>query len=303
MPAFPSFRSMTLFVQGVGAGSGEATLFVAGSAPESGGVPLFVGGSGDPVTGSGAPPLSVWGHESAAGGTTLFVHGHATASGGMTLWTSAATTASGQTTLFAGGHERASGAHPLHLWGHDASAAGLSVYLFGGDVPAASGGPTLVVAGASTSGFTGGVDLHVYSDPSGNVKEAGLPLWVGAFDPQPVVRNVNLWVGGEAPAAARGATLAAWNDQSGVALGAPLFVSGDGVTAGALADARGMNLYVERTPANGLTLYLATPGTPATTGTSLFVGGSAPAALGAPLAMPQAVGGPTQAVRLFTSGW
>jgi hypothetical protein len=266
------------------------------------GMPLFIRGHmaasgvvhvGPPVHGSGlpddSPPLFVRGYLPASGQTTLFIHGWSAASGGPPLCEA--------------GHLTAASGAPLYLYGWSTHSGGLPLVVACDAVPALSGGLDLTVTGGAESGFARGIPLHAYSDPSGNVREGRLPLWVGAFGAQRVPRNVNLWVGGENRSAAGGLGLTAWNDQSGVALGTTLVVSGDGTTPGALGHDRALNLSLKRDPGNALPLYLAAPGTPAQSGTTLLVRGHQAGSLGAPLAVPRTVGGPARAVRLFTSGW
>lgn len=269
------------------------------------GMPLYIRGLG---AASGAVPLFVWGHDSSASRKVdghLFVSGSGIipASGQCPLYVHGSTAASGGRPLYEAGHRAASSGMPLYVRGWSVASGGLPLVVACDPVPALSGGLDLVIAGGAQSGFAGGVPLCAYSDPSGNVRERRMPLWVGASGPQRVPRNVNLWVGGRNRSAAAGLGLAAWNGQSGVALGTTLVVSGDGTTPGALGYGRALNLSLKRDPGNAVPLYLAAPGTPAQSGTTLLVRGHRAGSLGAPLAVPRTVGGPARAVRLFTSGW
>jgi hypothetical protein len=166
------------------------------------GMPLFIRGHmaasgvvhvGPPVHGSGlpddSPPLFVRGYLPASGQTTLFIHGWSAASGGPPLCEA--------------GHLTAASGAPLYLYGWSTHSGGLPLVVACDAVPALSGGLDLTVTGGAESGFARGIPLHAYSDPSGNVREGRLPLWVGAFGAQRVPRNVNLWVRGEPHAAGR----------------------------------------------------------------------------------------------------
>jgi hypothetical protein len=222
-------------------------------------------------------------------GMPLFLRGYATRSSGVPL--------------FVDGGAHPSGALPLFAWGKAAGSRGMPLVVATAQPAAAAGGVTLALNGSAHPAWFRGLDLVCYTDASGNVAARHMPLFLAAAAKGTGSRNVNLSVRGAPHAAGRGLDLTVWNNRSGVSLGTTLYVSGDGSTPGALPAHHGLNLVLARNPANAIPLHLHAPGTPAASGLTLFLRGDSPASAGLPFAVPKVVGGPTKAVRLFTSGW
>lgn len=283
---------MSLYLRGIDAPAPKTTtLFTRGvDAPAPGTVSLFVEGVATPA--SSALPLFAAGLDAPAPGTaTLFVEGGANgATGALPLYTRSVGSGQAGLTLYT---QSASGADrgPLPL------------YLYAGDIPVATNNVSLFTHGADASGMMGGFTLFVEAASGDNALARSMPLFLAGATNGSAVRNMNLWVAGEAHAAHGSLDLFLLNAQSGVAGSFSMYVSGDGEAAGWNPSAKSLNLVLARDPANALPLYVRGPGTELGSGLALVITGSEASAHALPLAMPEVVGHDAKSVRLFIRGY
>lgn len=204
-----------------------------------------------------------------SGGLPAYIRGHAEKSRPIPLFVSCLGSGTAATTLFARGHAPASGSAPLHTTAHGRQTGSASLFVKNSTVGSGNLAAPLFLLGVSS-----GVDA----------------------------RGMNLWVGGCAYRADAAVSLFAQNNDSGVYSSVPLFVSGQGSLEGGRPGSGNMILYIERTPAGGIPLYVQGTGTPAGSGQTLFTRGGNSRTGSAPL-YTTAVGRPTKSGPLFTIGF
>ena len=264
---------MTLFVRGMGNHDDSTTLFTIGGEPATGSLPLSL-----PVTRQGESDQ-----------VTLYVRG----------WDAFA----GDTSLMTAGHESADDSLPLFIGGVEGADRGLLLYLRGDEPDTTTSSLLLTVRGSTEDGSFAGIPLFAYSDEFGQTPTRAMPLFLSAENQSAAVANMNLWVNGRAHAADGSLELVVWNDQLGHEASIPLFVRGDGVTEGAVPANHGMNLVLQRNPAQAIPLYVQGPGEELTEVMTLFVSGNQPVVASLDLSLPEAVGFLSRVATLYTSGF
>jgi hypothetical protein len=136
--------------------------------------------------------------------------------------------------------------------------------------------------------------------PGHDVVSSGTPLYL--HNVTGASGGMNLWVGGKAGDTSAGIDLFLQNDQSGVQNYTTLYIRGSGIGDGGIPTDTWMNLYIERYPAEMITLYLAAPETPLASGHHLFTSGHQTLSSGVSL-FTNAIGGASGAMTLTTCGW
>lgn len=159
---------------------------------------------------------------------------------------------------------------------------------------------SLVMQGASGTGVFDAADLYASGD---NGYSINIPLSIDGGLIGDTVRNVNLFAEGRAHSAEAASDLYLQNDQSGVALSAPLFVAGSGVGDGALPYEKGLSLFLRRPVTDAVFLYIQAPGTPDNEQVPLFVQANIVSSGVISLAVPNVVGSESHSARLYTHGF
>ncbi len=83
----------------------------------------------------------------------------------------------------------------------------------------------------------------------------------------------------------------------------PLFISGEGTTAGAIPFTGSMNLFLRLAPSDSIPLYLRGPGDVYTGSVDMFIKGGVYASGTVNLSIPNVIGEADNRATLFISGW
>lgn len=164
---------------------------------------------------------------------------------------------------------------------------------------------TLFVHGTATTGVMGGIDLFLQCESGvGNVATGVLPLSLLGAPTAERTANMNLVVeGGARGEASSSVELTVWNEQTIVESGLPLFIEGSGTTEGTIPVQKGLFLFLQRTPAAALSLYLHDQGVDAASSVPLYVYGAGGLSGTVELSIPEAVGYESAGAKLYTHGF
>ncbi len=265
--------NLPLFMRGIDSSTDSLPLFMTGHEPSTGSITLTIpevlGYTADSI------PLVLSGWDALDDSLPLFVHGH----------------------------ELSTGSVPLFLWGELAAARSMPLFLKGDEPDAAVGSLLLNIRGSLEAGVFAGIPLFIYSDELGQTPTRSMPLYLLGESQSGAVANMNLWIQGRTHSSTDSLDLVVWNDQLGAFDSIPLFIRGYGVTEGATPFATGMNLVLQRDPANAITLYIQGPGEELTGDLDLFVSGSELSVGSLDLAIPEVLGFISRTATLFTSGF
>jgi len=131
----------------------------------------------------------------------------------------------------------------------------VNVYLCADEVPTSEDSFELFTLGASGNMIQGGVTLQITSDTAGPIQQ--MNLFCRAPDSMLVTAVMNAFVSGGMHEASSTVPLHLANTQQILSSGTPLFINGEGETAGALATGDSMNLFLMRDPNETISLFIA----------------------------------------------
>lgn len=190
--------------------------------------------------------------------------------------------------------------------------ASMNLFLFERTGGEASGNLTLYTKGTSTSNLFSTMTLFLQvNSQSGVDVTATMPLFLNCSDPANSSGYMNLYLQGPAFSDTEGhytGGIPLFLQNEVVTSGMPLFIIGGNAfgevgTAGASILSGTMNLYLHRSTSNIMSLYMAGPGTPSTSGIDLYMYGGLNSSSGIDLAMPNVVGNANGVQKLFIRGF
>lgn len=168
-----------------------------------------------------------------------------------------------------------------------------------------SGVPLFILGASGTTSIIGGFDCFLQGFETACLASGNLNLFLNASPSGSLSRSMNLFIGGQTHSISSSLEMVLWNGQSGLNTGnnyLPLFIQGDGVTAGAIPASGTLNLFLKRDPTEMMPLFLQGPGVPVASGFDLYMQGSYVLGSGFDMFMP-AHGLASGTIPLFLHGF
>ena len=280
---------------------------------------------------SGAVPLYMFGIEGTQNsGIPLYMCGHAEANSGIPLYIFGIQgEVNSGIPLYMYGSDTSNSGIPLSVWGNDSSNSGIPLYIFGiqgtptGDIPLYilgslqnSGVLDLYLQGdrsiestatiplfmnslttGTNNGIFGGIDLFLYAS---GLHTDNISLFLTSDSSAWVSGNKTLFIEGHYNSLYGEIPL--YLSNSGTSSEITLYISGYGLTPGALTASSLINLYMERPTSNVIPLFLLGNGNPVSGDIPLNLVGNVAVynSLGLSLS---GIGSKTGSVSLFTHGY
>ena len=317
VPATSGSSSRTLFIKANLSTNSNAPLVVKSKIAGSGVTTLFVT-TGAPTSKTANTTLFLATKANQTSNATLFENGNlnltktatlvmpttkASASGSPTLYTKASTGINSNTTLAVAGRGFTSSSTNLYERGRVPTSTTMPLVVATAIQPTGIFSSTLAIYGSSQSGVLKGFPLFVVANPGDNSRKVTMPLFVKSPNTTSSATNMNLYTGGGQKNSAKSTTLFVQNNQSGVTLSAPMFIQGNGTSAGAYPVGGSMNLTIKRYPGAATTLFLKAPGQTMTSGVPFSMFSAISVFKNAPLSIPHSIGSGIGNVPLIVRGY
>jgi hypothetical protein len=234
--------------------SGQFTLYTQNAYSISSGIPLYTAGV---FTQNNDITLYTQSSSRSSSSGTLYTLGDTISNSGINLYTQSASSFNDNILLYMCTASVASGQTSLYINGITTESRGMLLYLNSLQNINASKNTSLFIAvnaspGSSASGLYGSTSLYTYSASPG----FNIPLFLQALPKDNQANSLPLYIN-QAPASIGATTTLFVNNNVAEHSGQTrLFIKGLGSLDGGSIDSDVMNLYLERWPADGFSLFI-----------------------------------------------
>lgn len=217
---------------------------------------------------------------------TLFIRGSAPINNNTTLFIDGSQPISFNTTLFTKGVFK-------YL-------RGMNLFVKANIVPNINNIVNMTING-NKLGFNG---QYSYSNLfiNGEATHKQLNLFINGISTGKSKNNLNIFIAGNNVLAGKEMDLFIKNNISNINNNITLFISGDGISDGAIPYNKSMNLFIRRNPTNFITLFISVA-SPINSQTNLFIAGANTIVNSTPLTMPYTKAAQDFSLVLYTHGF